>query len=323
MPIEIDLTPKPVRRQLFPSSDKVRVCSDPGPQTEAITTANPLPAFVRRSPRLNKIRDVFAVPAAIAVTVDGKENVAPAAASVDDGLADLFEEGPTDVELPPPTTPTPKRRSERLLLKTPSKTPQRQFGAQLSPNADPHVFRTPKSRHEQHPALAALLGSVQKNVVDMTPMTRSIHDALTSDQPGVVDLIADEMMVRSGGRKEKSKKLSTLEFPDLPSLKNSSPMMGDHLMYFGFSEMTTDQLTSDVIDPFTNSVMPSLPPDGLFGYLDNAEMDESVNAMWDNLLEADAIGTTDQSVYPDPEGLTVADTGSCALRRSPRRQKGR
>ncbi|KAJ9602845.1 hypothetical protein H2200_012625 [Cladophialophora chaetospira] len=325
VPIELDLTPKPVRRQLFPSPDKIRVCSDPGPQMEAQKSDARLPAFVRRSPRLNKTRDVFAIPAAaVEVAVDGKENVAPTPAVVDDGLADLFEEGPDEVELPPPTTPTPKRRSERILLKTPSKTPQRQFGAQLSPNAERlPIFRTPKYKQDQHPALAALLGSVQKDILEMTPITRSIHDALTSDQPMGMDFHNDHMILRSGGRKETPKKSISFDFPDLPSLKNSSPFSGDNHLNFGFSELTTDQLTSDMIDPFANSAMPSSPPGGLFGYLDSAEMEESVNAMWDKMIDPSGGQSIEESAYPDPEGLTVAETASHALRRSPRRQKAK
>ncbi|OCT45026.1 hypothetical protein CLCR_05390 [Cladophialophora carrionii] len=318
-PIEVDLTPKPVRRQLFPSPDKMRLCSDPGPQREPTMIKNPLPAFVRRSPRLNKTRDVFAGPTAIVeVAIDGKENVAPAPDIVDDGLADLFEDDSADVELPPPTTPTPKRRSERILLKT----PQRQFGAQLSPNAEQLPFlRTPKNGLE-HPALAALLGSAQKNVLEMTPISRSIHEALTSDQPmGMKFMPTDYMTLRSGGRKETPKKSISFDFPDLPSLKNSSPTSGNQLADFGMSEMTTGQLTSDMIDPFANSAMPSSPPVGLFGYFDGVEMGESVNAMWDKFLDPNGADPVADSAYPDPEGLAVADTGGHALRRSPRRQK--
>ena len=181
-------------------------------------TKNHLPAFVRRSPRLNKVRNLFAVPGAVVgVVVDGKENVAPAPEMLDYGLTDLFEEGPADVELPlPPMTPTPKRRSERILLKTPSKTPQRQFGSQLSPNAEqPPIFRTPKNKQDHHPALTALLGTVPKNVLEMTPFSRSIHEAMTSDLPMEFNLIEhDTVMLRgSGGRKETPRKSNSFDFP--------------------------------------------------------------------------------------------------------------
>ena len=100
-------------------------------------------------------------------------------------------------------------------------------------------------------------------------------------------------------------------------------MTGDQLINFGFSEMTTDRLTSDMIDPFTNSAMPSSPPTGFFAYLDPTELDDSVNAMWDHLVEVNATQPAEQSTYPDPEGLAIADTGAHALRRSPRRQKAK
>ncbi|KIW90715.1 uncharacterized protein Z519_08498 [Cladophialophora bantiana CBS 173.52] len=323
IPIEIDLTPKPVRRQLFPSPDKSHTPSDSGPPPT--TTNTSLPAFVRRSPRLNKKRDVFAVStAAVELDVNGKENVAPATTVVGDGLAELFEEAPADIQLPP-TTPTPKRRSERILLKTPSKTPQRQFGAQLSPNADqlPH-FRTPKARQDQHPALTALLGTVPKDVLQMTPFSRSIHEALTSDHALDLNLTEDDKAIlRASGKKETPKKAISFDFPDLPSLKNSSPMSGDQLMNFAFSEMTTDQLTSDLIDPFTTTTMTSSPPTGFFGYLDTTEMDNGVSSMWESLVDANVAYHTGQSAYPDPEASTVAGTAVQGVRRSPRRQNAK
>lgn len=327
IPIEIDLTPKPVRRQLFPSPDNMRVCSDPGPHATSTTTKNSLPSFVRRSPRLNKTKDVFATPvAAVEVTVDGKENVAPAPTMEDDDLADLFEEGPADVELPPPMTPTPKRRSERILLKTPLKTPQRQFGAQISGNTEkenPASIRTPKNVQNQHPALTALLGSVPKNILEMTPITRSIHDALTSDLPMETHFMKDDKVVPRNGRRETPKKSNGFDFPDLPSLKNSSPMAGDQLVNFGFSEMTTDQLTSDMIDPFTNSAMPSSPPANLFKYLDAIEMDDNANVTWDSILNPNTTESMGHSTYPDPDSLAAVDIEAHALRRSPRRQQAK
>lgn len=315
-PIEADLTPKPVRRQLFPSPEKGQVRADPGATMTMVEPTTHLPAFVRRSPRLNKTRDVFGMPSgAVAVTVDGKENVTPAIGAIDDGLADLFEEGPVDVELPP-MTPTPKRRSERL-LKTPSKTPQRQFGADVSPNVGLlPSFRTPRSKQGQHPALAALLGTVQKNVLEMTPFTRSIHDALTSEAPYA--LAGDETSkaaLPNEARQATPKKAITFDFPDLPSLKNSSPISHDQLINFNFSELTTDHLTSDFHDPFApHTTMTSSPPAGLFNFLDPS--DAAVSLMWDDMIEADAA----ESSYEDPEALAMS-TSIQPLRRSPRQQR--
>lgn len=321
VPIEIDLTPKPVRRQLFPSPEKTQVRSDPGPAVLS-QTSEQLPSFVRRSPRLNKIRDAFGVSAeTVEVAVDGKENVAPMTAAVDDGLGELFEEGPIDVELPP-MTPTPKRRSERLLLKTPSKTPQRHFGAELEPNVEHRPsFRTPKPKPEQHPALAALLGTVQKNVLDMTPFSRSIHDALTSDIPLDLNAIAAQVAATEEAKKDTPRKTASFDFPDLPSLKNSSPMSSDQLINFHFSEMTTDQLNSDLHDAFATSAMPSSPPAGLFSYLDTHEVEAGMDAIWGNLVRENATSIDGHSSYPDPEALAGAGLSSQGTRKSPRRQK--
>ncbi|OAL33257.1 hypothetical protein AYO20_07419 [Fonsecaea nubica] len=322
-PVEIDLTPKPVRRQLFPSPDKPQLCSGSGPASTAMHSS--LPAFVRRSPRLNKTRDAFAVPAAaVELQVDGKENVAPVPAVVDDGLAELFEEGHTDIQLPP-MTPTPKRRSERILLKTPSKTPQRQFGAMLSPNLEqsPH-FRTPKAKQDLHPALTALLGTGQKDVHQMTPFTRSIHEALTSDRPLGINLTEeDKALLRDCEKKATPQKAISFDFPDLPSLKNSSPISGDQLLNFSFSEMTTDQLTSDLIDPFTNTAMTSSPPPGFFSYFDTADVENGVNSMWESLVDVNAAYQSGQSAYPDPETLAIPRAVPQGVRRSPRRQNAK
>jgi hypothetical protein len=318
VPIELDLTPKPVRRQLFPSPDKVQVRSDPGAQAAVTKASESLPSFVRRSPRLNKTRDVFAVPnVPVAISVGGKENLPPMT-GVEDELDDLFDEAATEVDLPLPPV-TPKRRSERILLKTPSKTPGREFGTEMSHNASQlPIFRTPRQKQAQHPALAALIGSVQKNVMEMTPFTRSIHEAMTSDLP---EINLDEAPFPATGLQPSPPKLS-FDFPDLPSLKNSSPISGnDQLVNFGLSEMTTDRLDSDMMDPFVNGTMPSSPPvDGFYGYFDHNAGDDGLNAMWDEMVQGDGLDE-ETSKYPDPEGLMVAERGDHMLRRSPRRQK--
>jgi len=253
---------------------------------------------------------------AVVVTVDGKENAAPGTGVIDDGLADLFEEGPVDLELPP-MTPTPKRRSERLLLKTPSETPQRHFGVDVSPNAGLlPSFPTPRSRHGQHPALAALLGTAQKDVLEMTPFSRSIHDALTSDAPYALALAdTQKAALQHEAKKATPKKAMTFDFPDLPSLKNSSPISHDQMINFNFSELTTDQLTSDFHDPFaTHANMTSSPPAGLFNFLDPS--DAAVSMMWDDMIDVDAV----QSAYDEPEAL-AATASPPPLRRSPRPQR--
>ncbi|KAL6248384.1 hypothetical protein RBB50_004639 [Rhinocladiella similis] len=312
LPIEIDLTPRPIRRQLFPSPDKPQVQSDPSLYTTAAKHVTHLPAFVRRSPRLNKTRDVFATqPGSVAITVDGKENAEPAAAVVDDGLAGLFEEGPTDVELPPPMTP--QRRSERLLLKTPSKSPQRQFGAEMSPNADllPN-FRTPRSKQRHHPATTTL--TISKSVLEMTPFTRSIHDAILSDAPFITNVPGEEKTSDAAEtKKTRPKEAISFDFPDLPSLKNSSPMSAEQLLNFNFSEMTTDRLDSDFVDPFaTTGMLPSSPPAGLFDF---PNADHCIDDMWYSMVDSNA-----GESYPDSSAAAMVTPGQ-TLRRSPRSQK--
>jgi hypothetical protein len=234
---------------------------------------------------------------------------------VDDDLANLFEEGPVDIELPP-MTPTPKRRSERLLLKTPSKTPQRNFGAELSPNADLlPSFRTPKGKPGHHAALAALLGTAHKSVLEMTPFSRSIHDALLSDAPYATNVPDQQrVLVDSEVKKTPPKKAISFDFPDLPSLKNSSPMSGDQLINFSFSELTTDHLNSDFADPFaTTATMPSSPPASLFNFLDTERTD--MDDMWEDMIDVNGGHS-----YPDPEASALT-TSAQSIRRSPRNQR--
>lgn len=332
MPIEIGFSPKPIRRQLFPSPDKVQVRSDPGQYTTTLAAAaqghSMLPAFVRRSPRLNKTRDVFApVMSGVVVEVNGKENMAPAvdslpmANTIDDGLDHLFEEGPVDLELPP-MTPTPKRRSERILLKTPSKTPSRQFGADLSPNADLHpVFRTPKARsNNQHALISVLLGTSHKDVSTMTPFSRSIHDAITSDAPHLLNMPEDGLApLRRSSKKATPNKAINFDFPDLPSLKDSSPMSGNQLVDFNLSEMTTDQINSDFHDPFaSHSTLPSSPPPGMFDFLDTQS--EEMAAVWNELMEDEGDQQDSQESTKSSAEPVGARSASFQPRRSPRKQ---
>ena len=118
------LTPKPLRRQLFPSSGSRASGSSPAASAQA-RTAPPLaeiPNVCRRSPRLNKTADPLT---ARPRTPEANKENACLTSDVHDDLFDLFHDlddtypaGP-----PPPQTPTPARRSGRLLSKTPTKTP--------------------------------------------------------------------------------------------------------------------------------------------------------------------------------------------------------
>ena len=265
-PVELDLTPKPLRRQLFPTPEKNQTRSDPtGSTVFANMITHKLPAFVRRSPRINKSKDVFQVPGiagAIAIMADGKENIVPGIA-VDETYDDLFDGPPEDMPMPPST---PKRRSERII----AKTPQRQFGAVISPNVQQSpAFRTPRLKSAIHPGLAALIGTAKKNgQEDMTPMTRAIQDAWDGNGHTAFDMsfLSPDLQRKTPKRNTPNKHVN-FDFPDLPSLNNSSPMTSGQIFNMDFSELPTEHLHTDMPDFFnTDITMPSSPPrwDDLF-----------------------------------------------------------
>ena len=309
-PVEIDLTPKPIRRQLFPSPEKPQTRSDPTNNSTIAHIVTKLPAFVRRSPRLNKTKDVFQVPGlagAVAITADGKENIIPEIA-MDDNLDALFD-GPTDdVQLPPST---PQRRSERIL----AKTPQRHFGTDLSPNVQQSpLFRTPRLK-QGHPVLAALIGTVKKSVDDMTPFTRAIQDAWNGN--GSFDMgFLSPVNQRKTPKPTPPSKHVGFEFPDLPSLNSSSPMTSGNMFNMDFSELATDQLHNDMPDFFsTDAVVPSSPP-GFYNFIDaDGGMGENVD--WNTTVDEQA--PQKESEYPEPDEMALNPPHN--LRRSPRKTK--
>ena len=313
-PIVLDLTPNPTRRQLFPSPPKVQVRSDPTGMTTAKATTS-LPNFVRRSPRLNKTKDVFQIPGvagAVALTTDGKENIMPEL-HVDENLDQFFDTTLDDGPLPP-TTPTPARRSERLFLKT----PQRQFGTETSPNAQRSpTFRTPKPKNGAHPVVSALIGSVKANqdLSEMTPFSRLMTETMTMGY--------DAGFLNTPELKQATKKLTPMknlnfDFPDLPSLNNSSPMNGERTFNINFSELPTDILHTDMNDPFsTDAPVPSSPPEFMSFINSDGNLDENID--WEGMANATQ---ESESVYPDPEAMSMAPPPSQVLRRSPRKNKG-
>ncbi|RMD45117.1 hypothetical protein DV735_g62, partial [Chaetothyriales sp. CBS 134920] len=311
-PVEIDLTPKPLRRQLFPSPNKPQTQSDPSQNSTAVHMVTKLPAFVRRSPRLHKTKDVFQIPGvagAVAITADGKENVIPEVAveDMDDALLnETVDDGPQ-----PPTTPA--RRSERIL----AKTPQRPFGADMSPNVQrTSPFRTPGGRNVSHPALAALIGTAKKNGKDLTPLTKAIQDAW--DHGGdSLDMDFLNAIAQQTPKKAVPNKTASFDFPDLPSLKGSSPMTsGGQMFDMALSELPTDQLQTDLPDMFSTDVaaMPSSPP-GFYNFL-NCDLDLE-NMDW-------VTGMDSVSIPKGPaahEAEDSSNTTSQVLRRSPRQHK--
>lgn len=315
-PIELDMTPKPLRRQLFsPQGQGSAKSAATASSNESSRPLASLPSFVRRSPRLNKTKDILSLGA----TSDGdvqelhnKENITPSGALVD-GLDDLFNDGEDDVQLPP-MTPTPTRRSDRLIFKTPSKTPSRTTGATLSPN-----IRRSMQKSVRHPAAAALLGG-NKNVADMTPFTKQIHQLLS-------DAVSHQVQSSPNGpppgyprrtpQKPSPKSAVDFDFPDLPSLNNSSPVSQNRHIHFDLSELTTDRLQTDNLDvPSTDAPMPSSPPPGFFDFIDSH--DDGVNGVWGEMNFGNGHVFMGVSEYPDPMEPEIAHTLSPQLRRSPR-----
>ncbi|KAK5955621.1 hypothetical protein OHC33_003262 [Knufia fluminis] len=273
-PINVDLTPnKPLRRVLFPS---------PGSNKPELQEALPLfektneallPSVVRRSPRLNKTRDIFSDgPVPSLVTVEGaaddagKENLTPRAAinygfdELDDLFGDNNEEMP-----PPPMTPTPKRRSERISARTPqaNKTPSREFGAEISGNSQktPRAAKTPTRKTPGEDLADYFMDTITRNLDPqyMTPRSRDLQ-AVLSD---AVTPTSKRSFGRTGftprnGTPGRNISLG-FDFPDLPSLKPSSPM--SHAEGLPFSELPTEQMYPEFDDMInTDKMMPSSPP---------------------------------------------------------------
>lgn len=306
-PIEVDLTPQPLHRQLFPSPDKLCVIAgvSGGGGTTIVATA--MPSFVRRSPRLNKTKDML-------LSFDDrngadKENI-PGTCFSNDGLDDLFDADGGEIELPPPTTPTPTRRSERIFFKTPGRTPGRTPGAELSPNIQ-----------RRHPAVAALLGT-SKKLSEMTPFSRHIHQALSAEGEAYAK---SSPMQPPAGRLLRTPKKTTpkhneaFDFPDLPSLNGNSPMSADPTLQFNFSELTTDQLNSELNEVLdTDMTFPSSPPPSFFQYNSYQDVDD---AMWSELGMIPAETESGHFEYPDPTEANLNEPPPCSmLRRSPRKK---
>lgn len=267
-----------------------------------------MPSFVRRSPRLNKTKDIlldFGDPEGA-----NKENIRITAFS-DDGLDDLFDIGGGENDLPPPMTTTPTRRSERILFKTPGLTPRRTPGAELSPN----VLR-------RHPAVEALLGP-SKKIAEMTPFSRSIHEALSDAAEAYAKT---SPMHPPAGRLLRTPKDTTpkqdddFDFPDLPSLNGNSPMSADPMLQLNFSDFTTAQINSEFNEVFdTDMTFPSSPPPSFFPPY--TSHDDAHEAMWNEIGIMPAETEVNHFAYPDPSESSLTEPApSQMLRRSPRKR---
>lgn len=259
-----DLTPKPLRRVLFPFSNTT------AKQATSDTHKAPLlPSLVRRSPRLQKCRDILAKPTgSVLVAADEKENTLPedvVQVHADQFLHGLFEDD-ADVALLPPLTPTPKRRSERLASRTPGRTPSREIGTSIIPNlrrSPNNTQCTPRNKN----SVMDLFFDDDHDLTAMTPFSRGIHGLFNATPTG---------------KTPKSKKGTpriTFDFPDLPSLQTSSPMSHPKGLDLNFSELETDRLVTDIEPLTTDLPMPSSPPEwaGLDDFL-NMDMTQWIDA---------------------------------------------
>jgi hypothetical protein len=312
-PIELDLTPKPLRRQLF-SPQNANSAKSAATAVSSSGSSKPLaslPNFVRRSPRLNKTKEVLGLGGHIDVT-SNKENVTPGR-GLDDGLNDLFDDGEGGSQVPP-MTPTPTRRSDRLLFKTPSKTPSRTSGATLSPNV-----RVSAQKSLGHPAAAALLGT-NKKVEDMTPFSRQIHQILSDAHPHNSHSSPSGPFAapaRRTPKKTSPRSAADFDFPDLPSLNNSSPASQNPQINFNFSELTTEQIQTEFQDVSSSDrPMPSSPPQGFFGFIDTH--DDGMNGLWSEMDFGNGHPFLEEAQYPGSMASPKVTTVGAGSRRSPR-----
>lgn len=307
-PVQVDMTPKPLRRQLFPSPTKHGASSSqpsPPPKDNSADALVELPNICRRSPRLIRSTDVISARPRTPDPTD-KENQVPCKVHEDD-LNDLFNDEEDGFQLPP-QTPTPARRSDRLLLKTPNRTPSaRPFttpGAHTSPTAH-RGSSNPKT-----PKRDFIMGS-NRTVEEMTPFTRLMHEDL------IKDAVATKKKIAADGHRQPVGNSPTqhtfVEFPDLPSLSGTSPTSCP------FASLDTVDLSSmmnEYPDMFrTNLPMDTSPSNGFYNFLNSDFIDASLGTgPWDaaEQMKAPTHPTTGDS-------LAVQGTGE--LRRSPRKNK--
>ncbi|KAF2767669.1 hypothetical protein EJ03DRAFT_375963 [Teratosphaeria nubilosa] len=229
-PIEVeDLTPKPVRRLLFPSprrEGEVKSLDDNG---QVKLQAVPVDAPTKTMPSKIEVH-AQSVDVSIfeAFTYD-KENLAPDAA-IDDDQADLFEGSPSNAfktprKTPSETTPRSKRQLEHL-LKTPT-PPSRKLRSALSPNANAalnatlptatandfmtspsssrYFLRSTPSRQERTPGRNSQRESVAEN--SLTPFSRHLAQMLSEADSAAAGADAFGTSPSKGG----------FDFGDLPS----------------------------------------------------------------------------------------------------------
>ncbi len=322
-PVEVGLTPKPVRRQLFPSPNTHTATESPisATKNKAAMPLGELSNICRRSPRLNKSKNVLGTRPKTP-DLGGKENHGPAKVD-DDELNDLFHDDDDRFQLPP-QTPTPARRSDRLLLKTPNQTPRggtsRTPGAQPSPSAHQGCATT------QTPKRDFIMGS-NRTVEEMTPFTLLIHkelvreDAAKKKAAAAADAKAEAQaqLVRDAIAQQQQ---SEYDFSDLPTLNGMSPMSRQlaSLDNIDFSCMTNE--FPDIFRPDLD--VGSSPSSGFYNFVNADYVDPTLGGgggggsidggQWNG-----AGGTNGQN--QSTAGSSLAAQETMGLRRSPRKNK--
>jgi hypothetical protein len=302
---EPGLTPKPLRRQLFPSPLKE---NHQNPQTAAAKedSSNPLrelPNFCRRSPRLHKSMDVLN-PHPKSCDASEKENRV-SSSNYDDGLEDLFNDNADDLPHPP-QTPSPSRRSDRLLLKTPGKTPS--GGHPRTPPANKSLAANGVLQEAKTPKRDFIMGS-NRTVEEMTPFTRLIHDELVKSYPKEQGA---NIETPTGIPEDPPPQQSDLDFPDLPDLGDISRDFGgmENMELNGFGTNFTDMFRTDV------QATGSSPPTGFYNYLNSDYLNPNMAGSPDQWNSAGGM-----NAQIDSHNSPLTSEGTSGLRRSPRKNR--
>ena len=256
-PAQGDLTPKALCRQLFPSpvnktDSNTRLASVRGKSAGPLSE---LPNVCRRSPRLNKSRDVPGTHPKTPVAGE-KENKVSGPAQHDD-LSHLFNDDDDDFQLPP-QTPTPARRSSRLLLKTPSRTPSERQPRTPAAHTSPSAQRA--LQDAKTPKRDFIMGS-NRTVEEMTPCTRLIHEHLIKEAALQNKSSAEPLATDAESPPTRQ---PDLDFPDLPELQEISPISRQ------FASLDNTDLSSfntDFPDIFRTTIQgSSSPPNGYYNF---------------------------------------------------------
>jgi hypothetical protein len=302
---EVDLTPKPLRRQLFPSPTNKTTPSSQAGSVKAKTSQplSELPNFCRRSPRLNnKSVDAFGMHTK---TPDAAQKENQVAISIQhDDLNDLFHNDDYSFQLPP-QTPTPTRRSDRLLLKTPTKGPSHNQPTtprnltSFNSHQALQGAKTPKSHF--------MMGS-NRTLEEMTPGTHLIHDHLVADIAAKNKQMQEQPLVN---------------FSNQPGFNELSPASQQFLSFDNLDDFY--DMNADFPEMFRADLQSlTSVPNGLHHYpISDHPMADHLNA--DVFGPSLTSGQGDGRGCLDLQNKQIADSfaapTAAGLRRSPRKNK--